>query len=230
MSTRTDYITGLDNLVGTDHGLATAQKNAAVALAVAEHNRHRPQEIVEDIAGNGGFDYALSGLTDWEAGFSRLVRVEYPVDDETDDINEVGDDSWITYKKPSGEVLRFVVDRPNATETIRVAYICRHVCDDVECTIAAGDEHAVQLLTAAHLCEMLAARKSDNIDSTIMADSVDHGNQARTYAARAKSFRQQYHDHMGIHRGQTPAASVTKDQDVGSSYGTDRLTHPWRRR
>jgi len=50
-------------------------------MAIKDHSRHRPLVVIEDEAGDGGFDYAVSDLASWAPGFSVIKTVEYPVDD-----------------------------------------------------------------------------------------------------------------------------------------------------
>ena len=226
MSTRQDYLTAIDSLVGGEIPLDEADKILAISAAMKSHSRHRPRQIVEDFDGDGGFDYALSGFASWSDGFSTIKTVEYPVgdDDETPDILQ--DDEWRIYEKPAGEYLRFLEDKPTATEDFRATYTALHTCTDSACTVKAFDEEATQALCAAYFCDMLATYYAQSQDSTISADSVDHTSKSRDYAARAKSYRKMYFNHLGIKEGQAPPASVTRDQDLLGSWASDKLTHP----
>jgi hypothetical protein len=194
-------------------------------MAIKAHSRQRPRKVVEDVDGDGGFDYALSDLASWKSGFSSIEQVEYPVDDTDETADVLQDDAWEIYEKPSGKMLRFLEDTPDATEDFRVTYTSFHTCTDSACTVEDFDEEAVQALAAAFFCEMLSTYYAQSTDSTIAADSVDHTSKSRDYAARAKAFRKIYFDHLGIKEGQTPAASVTRDQDKAASWGRDKLTH-----
>ena len=226
MSTREDYITAVGQLVGGEIPLAEADKILAVDMAVKAHSRHRPRIIVEDESGDGGFDYAVSALASWSEGFSVIRTVEYPVDDTDEDADVLQDDQWTIYEKPAGKQLRFLEDKPAATESFRVTYTALHTCTDSACTVDDFDEEAVQVLAAAFFCDMLAAYYAQSVDGTIAADSVDHTSKSRDYAARAKTYRKLYFDHLGIREGQAPPASVTRDQDKLPSWQTGKLTHP----
>ena len=225
MSTRQDYIIAVGQLVQGEVPLNEADKILAINMAIKEHSRHRPREVVEDIAGNGGFDYPTSSLECWTDGFSIIKQVEYPVNDDEKIPDILQDDEWMLYEKPAGNFLRFLEDEPAADENFRVTYTSLHICTDSGCTVAAFDEEAVQALVAAFFCDMLATYYAQSQDSTISADSVEHRSKSREYAARAKSYRKIYFDHLGIKDGQTPAASVTRDQDKNASWASDRLTH-----
>ena len=230
MSTRQDYITALGNLVGGELPLDEAEKIVAISQAIKEHSRHRPQVIVEDEDGDGGFDYAISLLASWADGFSVIKQVEYPVDDTDETPDILQDDAWMLYEKPAGKVLRFKENKPTSSEDFRVTYTALHTCTDSACTVEGFDEEAVQALAAAFFCDMLGTYYAQSQDSTIAADSVDHTSKSRDYAARAKTYRKAYFDHLGIKEGQAPAASVTRDQDLKGSWGRDKLTHPRKHR
>ena len=231
MSTRQDYITALGSLVQGDYPPGEAAKILAIGQAVKEYSKHRPLLVVEDEAGTGVFDYAVSLLAGWSDGFSVIRSVEYPVDDDSAGANILDVDYWSIYQKPTGEVLRFLYDTPAATETLRILYTALHTCTDVACTVKTADEEMVQVLAASFYCEILAAYFSQNQDSSIQADVVDHTSKSRDFAARAKAFRSLYLKHMGIDENDTtPAASSVRDMDLKYPGGGERLTHPRRDR
>ncbi len=226
MSTRDDYIAAIGRFVHGEFPLGEADKILAIGRAVKEHSKHKPRIVVEDVDGDGGFDYPVSGLEAWDDEFSSVKSIEYPVNDDDETPDMLHDSEWRIYRKPSGQVIRFLEDRPTASESIRVTYTAMHACTDSTCTVAGFDEEAVQALAASVFCEMLATYYASNQDSTIQADSVDHTSKSRDFAARAARYRKLYADHMGIKDGQTKAASVTGDQDSTPSWGEDHMTHP----
>lgn len=225
MSTRQDYITAINGMVGGDLPLDEEEKILAIGAAMKEHSKQRPLTIVEDIAGDGGFDYAVADLASWSDGFSVIKTVEYPVDDDDETPDILQDDAWRIYEKPAGKYLRFLENEPSATETFRATYTALHACTDAACTVQDFDEEAVQALASAHFCNMLSAYYAQTQDSTISADSVDHSSKGREYAARAKMYRGIYFNHIGTKEGQAVAASVTRDQDKDASWAGNKLTH-----
>lgn len=225
MTTQQDYIAAVGDLVPGDLPLSESDISLAVDLALRAHSRHRPRTIVEDFDGDGGFDYAVSGFSDWAEGFSVIRTVEYPVDDDDQTPDMLQDDEWRVYEKPSGKVLRFLENKPTADEDFRVTYTAMHEFEATVATVEAYDEIAVQSLGAAFFCDMVATYFAQSGDSTIDADSVDHASRSREYAARAKAYRKIYFDHIGVKEGMTPAASVTRDQDKDASWGSAKLTH-----
>ena len=225
MSTKQDYIDAINSLVGGEIPLGEADKEAAINMAIKKHSKHRPQIVVEDFDGDGGFDYAISSFASWSDGFSVIKEVEYPVDDDDQTPDILQNDEWRIYEKPAGKVLRFLENEPTADEDFRVTYTALHTCMYTACTVEAFDEEAVHALCAAYFCDMLATYYAQSQDSTIAADSVDHTSKSRDYAARAKAYRKMYFDHLGVKEGQAPAASVTMDQDLKGSWASDKLTH-----
>jgi len=232
MGTLATYRSAIDDQVVQSQLTGTDEKDKAIAKAMQIHSKHRPQEVVKDVTGDGGFDYDLSGkLTSWDDDFSRILVIEYPVDDTDDDKNILEVEAWRTYNHPTnGKELHFLEDTPQTTESFRVTYTARHSCTVSACTVAGADEEAVQALAAALFCKILAAYNAQNEDSTIAADSVDHQSKRREYSAMAKSFMDEYNEHMNIQPGKPKPASATGDWDVNYADGRDRLTHPRRRR
>lgn len=226
MSTRQDYITAIGHLVGGELPLGEAERIFAISAALKKYSGHRPRIVVEDETGNGSFDYLLTLLADWVEGFSTIKTVEYPVDDTSETAEILEDDAWRIYQKPAGKCLRLLENTPETTEHLRITYTALHTCTDAACTVPSYDEEAMQILAASIFCDMLAACYAQTQDSTIQADSVDHKSKASEYAARARAYRKMYFDHLGIKEGETPAASVTRDQDMAGSWAGDRLTHP----
>ncbi len=230
MSTRQDYITAIGHLVGGELPLGEPERIFAINAALKKYSGHRPRVVSEDEDGNASFDYALSLLADWTEGFSVIKSVEYPVDDTEEIASILQDDAWQIYQKPAGKYLRLLEDTPAATEDLRITYTALHTCTDAACTVPSYDEEALQTLAASIFCDMLAAYFAQQQDSTIQADSVDHKSKASEYAGRARAYRKMYFDHLGIKEGETPAASVTKDQDTTGSWAGDHMTHPRRYR
>lgn len=226
MSTRQTYITAINNLVGGSLPLGEPEKIFAINKAVKKYSGDSPRVVIEDEVGSGAFDYALTLLASWTDKFSSIKKVECPVDDTSEIPPILADDAWLIYQKPAGPFLRFLEDVPKATESIRVTYTALHTCDDSICTIPPVDEEAVQMLAAAGFCDMLAAYYAQTQDSLIQADSVDHKSKATEYANRARTYRKEYSDHLGIVQGSIAAASVTRDQDAATSHRGDQLTHP----
>ena len=227
-----DYYTALDALVPGTIPLGEPEKLIAINNALRLHSKYKPLRVTEDVPGDGGFDYPVAtAFASWDDEFSTILQVEYPVDDTVVESSYLEDEDWILYEKPSGKVLRFLSEKPLATETFRVTYTVPHNFDEITDagTVAASDDIAVQKLAASFFCRQLAAAYAQDQDSTIQADSVDHASKRREYEAQAQKYRGEYDELMGIQKGVRPA-SYNQDQDVVYPGGIDRLTHPRRNR
>jgi len=235
MATQAQYLEELDKLVPGSLSLGDAEKLKAIKKALETHSKYRPRRIVEDVSGADAFDYALASLSCWDADFSRILSIEYPVDEAGTAVNEIDNEDWTIYEKPTGLFLRFLGLMPETGKSIRLTYTARHKMaeEDPEpaCTVPAADTEAVQALSAAYFCRMLAASYAQDQDSTIAADSVDHSSKRREYEAQAAKYRAEYDEHVGVSKDGGPKpACLIQDQDVSYPNGWDRLTHPrrWR--
>jgi hypothetical protein len=230
MSMLSDFITAIDKMVPGTLPLDDTFKEVALGQAIEDHSKNKPQIVVEDLPGDGGFNYSLGLFLLWSEGFSGIKKVEYPADDNKPEINTLKEMDWSIYQSPTATYLRFLHDRPEEGEAIRVTYSAPHAITDLGSTIAAFDEKSLQVLAAGFFCEMLSTYFAQNQDSTIQADSVSHTSKSRDYAARAVVYRKIYFDHLGIKEGETLPASVTHNQSTGGSWAGDKITHPQRYR
>jgi len=220
-----DYQTLVDNLVRDDSGkIVTADRDEAIARAASRYSKDRPQTKVEDVVTTG--DNTLPLPTAWEAGFSAIISLEYPVGDVPPSIIEPA--SYSLYDSPSGQVI-MIKTAVGTGKTVRAAFTIAHVVGASD-TTPEGDREAIAAWAAALLGGQLASIYSGDSDSTIQADSVDHGGKARDFAIRASSLRKRYFDELGIDPKRNVAAGVVVDLDMRDSRGNDRLTHPGRYR
>lgn len=198
--------------------------NSAINTAIAIYSKHRPAESVKAVTGNAGHDYdAPSG---WVDEFSRIIRIEYPVDEVPAEY--LDEDDFTIYSGPSGKKIRLIADTPAATEAFNITFTIPRT----EATIPAPDEDAVANLAAAICLEMLANAFTQTSDSTIGADAVNYRSKGYEFGQRAKALRKLYSEHMGIKEDDiVPAAIAVRDMD-GMNYpgGSGRLTHSRRAR
>lgn len=219
-----DYQALVDDLVRDDTGtIATADRDEAIARAVARYSKDRPQTKVEDIAAPGGNTLNLPPA--WQAGFSALSAIEYPIGNVPPTLLET--DSYWLYDAPSGQVIQ-MANAINAGQSVRVTFTVRHVLDAVSDTIRPDDREPVCALAASLLLEQLAAHFAGSSDSTIQADSVDRRTKSQEFASRANAMRKRYFDELGLDPRRNVAAGVVVDIDLPDSQGRDRLLHPRR--
>ncbi|TXT23894.1 MAG: hypothetical protein FD134_1863 [Gallionellaceae bacterium] len=216
-----DFQTLAAALTRDDAGKISADDaDGAISLAVTRYSKDRPRAKVEDVAAPGGKLLPLPAS--WEAGFSALSGLEYPVGDVPPSM--IGSQAWAMYNAPGGMSI-MVFDSIPVGAAVRASYGVAHQVSGVTDTVPPGDREAVCCLAAASLCDQLASLYSGDTDSTIGADSVNHQSKAAEFAARAKALRKRYHDELGIDDRKNVAAGVVVDLDLSSSLGGDRLGH-----
>jgi hypothetical protein len=188
--------------------------------ALRRYSRVRPRVLVEELPGDGSWEYALPAS--YAEGFSRIEHVEYPGAKREAEIVDRLD--WRLVQTPAGLRLRFLRDVPAVGLTIWLTYTAPHTADEAGTTVPDAELDAVHLVAAALACEQLASHYSNASDPTILADSVDHKSKAAEYALRAKRFMQLANELLPVkEQGETrPAGGET-------SLGQEMpwlLTHP----
>ncbi len=224
-------------LVGTD-------VDAFVEEAIRTYSKHRPQVIVEDETGDGGFDYQITGtagtnlLADgpWEKGFSEIRRLVYPVDDTSQTETVIDEDDFAVITKivsaAARDHIRFKAATPTATETFRVWYTARHVVNGGS-TIPAADDEAVANLAAALCLDAIASRYLSVKNPSLDADVTDYQGRADQARRLADDYREAFERHMGIgDEGQDAqaAAGLIIDTDLPTQHRRGSLFHGARRR
>lgn len=217
-----DFQAAVERLVRDGAGvLGPADYGQYLLDAVKRLSRVEPREVVQDIAGDGSFDYDLPAP--YDPAFSTVLLVEYPAGEREPSYVDKLD--WRIYTAPSGAKLRFLADTPAVGETIRVTHTALHELDGDSTTVPEARQDAVVLLGAGISCEALASHYANTGDSLIGADSVDHASKAKEYSGRAKRFIKMADELLPVpEQGSVRAAS---DQ---TSVAEDRgfLTHPER--
>ncbi len=209
--------------------LSPAERDNFIQEAVKIYSRDRPLEVVKDITGDGGYNYAIAtNLTSWVKGFSIIKSIEYPADER--EPSYLDEDDFLVYEKEDGQYIRLLEDTPAATEKARVIYTALHVLSDLTNTIPESDQDAICNLAASLCSGALASIYAHTSDSTITADSVDHRSKSQEFSSRAKMQKQNYLNHLGMKEGDVPPASAVKNLDIEYPWGEERLTHPkkWR--
>lgn len=217
-----DYQALVDDLVRDDTGkIATTDRDEAIARAVARYSKDRPRTKVEDVAAPGGNKLNLP--SGWQADFSELREIEYPIGDVPP--SHLEQDSYGLYSTPTGNEIQ-LLNAITAAQSVRVSYTIRHAVDATPAdTIRADDREPVCCWAAALLFEQLSGYFTGSSDSSIQADSVDRKSKGGEYASRAKALRKRYFDELGIEERKNVAAGVVVDLDLPDSQGRDRLLH-----
>ena len=221
-----DYQDLVDDLVRDDTGkITTADRDEAIARAVARYSQDRPKIKVEDVTADGTYFLPLPAA--WETDFSQIRSIEYPIGKSP--LSIIDNSAWGMYQAPSAEQI-ILADVIATGKSVRINYTIRRVVDGSSDTIRADDREPVSAWAAAFLLDQLASLFSGDSDSTIQADNVDHNSKARDFASRAKTLRKRYYDELGIDPKRSVAAGAVVDLDMNDSQGNDRLMHPRRYR
>lgn len=224
-----DYQALTDDLVRDDSGKITAaDRDEAIARAVARYSGDRPRVKVEDLV---AADANLLPLpAGWVSEFSALRSIESPVGEVPPRL--LDQDRYGLYQEAGQSAPNkiMLLDGVALGATLRVAYSARHALDPSTDTIRPDDREAVCAWAAALLLDQLAALFSGDSYSAIQADSVDHGSKAGEYARRAAALRRHYHNLLGIDEKKSVPAGVFVNLDQYDSRGQDRITHPRRYR
>ena len=235
MATKTyaQFRTGVDaRLKQLENVLNEAEKTEAIEDALDQYSKDRPDTAADDITGDGGFDYLLSGLTNYEDGFSWISDIEYPYDSSDARRNSIEGDRWEEYHNGSAKYLRFLYDTPTTAETIRVHYtIPYEFSAGGAVVIPLTDFRALCNLAAAKALRFIAAKFLHTGESTLSADVVNYRSKSREALDLAKTYTDAYREHMGItEKGGPQGASVVNDWDMEYAVGVDFVTHPKRYR
>lgn len=223
----TDFQTLTTAMVRDDaNRISTPERDVAIARAVTRYGEDRPRRKVEDVTAAAAQRIALP--TGWQAGFSAIVSIETPVGAVPPTLVSAERYSIYTDATQTDQIM--LLDAVSVGATLRITYTIRHALDVSTDTIPAEHREPVCCWAAALLCDQLAALYSGSGDSTIQADSVDHGARPREFAARAKALRQRYFDGLGVDPKRNVAAGAVTNWTAYDGRGEDRITHPGRLR
>jgi hypothetical protein len=187
----------------------------AIDAALERYSKHRPLEVVADLPGAGAADLDLP--EGWQAEFSQIRAVEYPVGSNPEEL--LAADEWSIYRSPGGFKLRLRWDKPEAGESVRITYTAPRAESD----IPAGDVDAVACLAASICLRTLAALMGHSVDASISADSVNRGSKTDEFRRLADALEARFNAHLGVDaKGGAPAASAIA---AAPRSGRTRLTH-----
>ena len=176
----------------------------ALEAARVQYSKDRPTAQLEDVTTVAGNRQPLPAA--WAAG-SALTSIEYPAGQFPPVF--LGPAEFGLLSAPSGDEIGLLTAVP-AGEVLRVGFTAPHGLTETPdtCTIPAEHFEAVACWAAALLCDQLAAAYADNTDPTIAADRVDTTSPSRTWAARAKAYRDECRDR-----------DANRDHDHGEGRG-----------
>lgn len=199
--------------------------DAFIEEALPTYSKDRPKENINDTTGDGTQLYSVP--SDWVAGFSSILSLEFPTGNVPQTILTAEDDYFIYQETTTTFKIQFVNNTPNASETFRLKYTVPYTVDIIE-NIPAQDQDAFVKLCAVQALKALARKFTGTQDPTIDADSVNYRTKGDEFARRAKDLQGEYDAFVLDAGAQVSAAGVTKNWDTEYSWGGDFLTHPKR--
>lgn len=218
-----DYQALVDSLVRDDSGrVSIGDRDGALALALERYSQDRPRDAVEDIVAAGSL---INLPTGWQADFSALLDLEYPVGKVPPRM--VDREGWSLYRGPAGQQI-MVLAAINGT--VRARYTIRHQLTSALDTIPTQDREAVAKYAASLVCDQLASMYSSDTDSTLGADRTQGQTRAQAFAARGREYRKQYQAALGIDDKKAVSAGAVVQLKSTDSAGQPYLFHPPRRR
>lgn len=204
---RSSFLAQADAMIQADENeIAYSDRDRAVVAALERYNRDAPDQYTEDVSGDGGRYYLISGantvLTYFAERFSRVLRIEYPAqaiaDDDTPQLLEPEDWDDDYRDGSNNRYLYFPNHAPASGETARVTYTRPYTFASGMIDIPAQDFYALCNLIACELCRYIATKYARTSDSTITGDSVDHAGRSDRFRQMATEFCREYEKQMGI--------------------------------
>ncbi len=203
-----------------DNRLLPNDVSDALRAAITKFSSVKPYNQVVDLVGDGTDKLTLPDT--WLKDFSKMNFIHRDVSEF--EPTPVATENYKIVATPDGDVLQ-LRDWIAVNEVLRISFTTVHHVTNTTSTIADHHQDAISMWAAARLLDQLAALYSGDSDSTISADSVDHNSKGREYAARARNYRQQFYNEIGIDPKRNIAAGVVVDLDKKDSQGGTRLQH-----
>lgn len=214
-----------------------------VQAAVRMYERFRPRLATFSVDGNGTGSYTIDPTDDpwtfWEPGFSRVVGVEFPVDEDPpryiddEDFRVLDADDSGTGSVTRNQRLYLRTVSPSEDDTFRVQHTARHTVNSTLCSIPSADEEAVGDFGASIMLEDIAAYVAGltsqaglQIDEVIPYTEV-----AAEKRAAAKAARRRARVMLGLPADErddempTATACAVLDFDMDLHEGMGGLTH-----
>lgn len=192
----TSVVTQMSNDTDTD-----TVEHRAIQGALQRFSSDRPRRFAARYAAAGGstYEYALATVVSgWDDDWA-IDAVVYPTGRQ--DRNPLPRDSWEVYRRHEDGAwyLRFLDDVPASGDYFGLEGRKPHVLADGTDSITADNPRDVDAfckLAAAEMCELIATNFAAKAQSTVGVDSLNAQSQSGTFAARAKTYREQYEAHV----------------------------------
>lgn len=128
MATFNDGLDGIARLIKDSGGrVKLTELTGILQDAVRRFQRRVPRVIVKEVAGDGGFDYALP--SDYVDGFSTIRKLFYPFDSIDREPEELEPKEYRVFRREAGPKLRFLTVTPAADKKYLIEFTAPHTAD-----------------------------------------------------------------------------------------------------
>lgn len=183
----------IDNARALAQVPSNSELSAAVAIvqaaaAVAWLSRYVPQRKSSTLSGDGS-SLRLALPAAWEATFSQLEWVEYPVSSTTSRCWLYPTRDYTLYPRAGAAThVAFTTAPASGTDNVRIAYTALHTATDSATTVGDSLQPACECLLAALFAKTMASKTGYTIDPTIEADAVQYRSKGAEWAAIYKNM------------------------------------------
>jgi hypothetical protein len=186
----------------TSEGITDAMLSAYVSTTLGSFSSLFPQETVAEITATGTTSVFTLPIN-WENRFSSVLQIEYPADQ---DPPEFIDEEYYTIGLDGATglyKLKFLNMTPSSN--FYLYYTIRWE----EADLTVFDADSVAFLTAALICDRLAAKYASAADERFSADIVVFGSISKKYEDVRDNFLQQFALRTGVNpRKLEPVAAL----------------------
>jgi hypothetical protein len=191
--TKSDYVARIKEIIQDDEEITYSYIDNNIDSAVQEYQKRRPNIDAEEYSGDGS-TYNLELPTDWEDGFSWILAIQYPVEDE-------GKPQFLKTNKyqliytPTGRKIR--IYSPFASGEIAwVIFVKKHTISDSDVTVPDSDFEAICAYASADCCSQIARYYAQTARATIGADVVDYWERATLYSEQSDRLMEKFERHI----------------------------------
>ncbi len=215
--------------VGTTE-VSDTKLHESIEQAKRRLDRDRPRLRTDQLAGDGGDYYDVSGLSGWVRGSSTVRNIQNPEPIVADDDPfRWNDHKSFTVQDINGTEQLIIFGGADASLNVLVEYTVPWIIKDVE-SGAATDvekryENAVEFMAMSLVCSTLAAKAASTLDSNIPGDLISWRTKEAEYRRTAQSYEERYQAELGLDTNVVPAIILRGDYDRDHQSGQRYVTH-----
>jgi hypothetical protein len=198
-----------------EEGITDVMIASFVGASIAVFSRHVPRLLIsKETVASTNTSYALTLPADWEAGFSTLVGIEYPLANNPPTYLELDDYQMYLDPNTGSNKILFIGEYPVEDFAITFTGLW------TETTLNSYDKDSVALLASSMVCDRLSAKYAGGTDDIIQADVINWRTKTRDYTDAKKNFLQLFCLRTGVgEKNMAPVASLSYSTMIlDSSY------------